>query len=99
MKNVQGYVYILASGIGGTLYIGVTSDLPKRIYEHKSGTVEGFTMTHKVNRLVYYEVHDGIEAAILCEKRLKTWNRKWKIALIEKSNPNWIDLYPEIATP
>jgi putative endonuclease len=99
MKPVGGYVYILASGIGGTLYIGVTSELTKRVFEHKSGTVEGFTKRHRVKRLVYHEAHDSIEAAIQREKQMKKWNRAWKVELIEKANPNWIDLYPEIARP
>jgi putative endonuclease len=91
------YVYILASRIGGTLYIGVTNDLVRRVYEHKSGTVEGFTKDYDVNRLVYFESFDDVEVAIQREKRLKKWPRVWKIALIEKDNPDWIDLYPEIA--
>jgi putative endonuclease len=91
------YVYILASRIGGTLYIGVTNDLVRRVYEHKSGTVEGFAKDFGVNRLVYFECFDDIEAAIHREKRLKKWSRAWKIALIEKDNPDWMDLYPEIA--
>ena len=91
------YVYMLANRIGGTLYIGVTNDLVRRVYEHKSGTVESFTKRHAVNRLVYFECFDDIEAAIHREKRLKKWTRAWKIALIEKDNQNWIDLYPQIA--
>ena len=91
------YVYILASRIGGTLYIGVTNDLVRRIYEHKSGAAESFTKDHEVHRLVHFECLDDIEAAIRREKRLKKWKRAWKIALIEKDNPNWIDLYPEVA--
>ena len=91
------YVYILANRIGGTLYIGVTNDLVRRVYEHKSGAAEGFTKRHDVNRLVYFERFDDIEAAIHREKRLKKWTRVWKIALIEKDNPDWIDLYREIA--
>jgi putative endonuclease len=91
------YVYILASRIGGTLYIGVTNDLVRRVYEHKSGAVEGFTKDYDVDRLVYFECFDDVEAAIRREKRLKKWSRAWKVALIEKENPNWIDLYPEIA--
>ena len=79
------FVYILASRIGGTLYIGVTNDLIRRVYEHKLGATEGF------------ECFDEVEAAIQREKRLKKWSRAWKIALIEKDNPDWIDLYPEIA--
>jgi putative endonuclease len=91
------YVYILASRIGGTLYIGVTNDIIRRVYEHKSGAVEGFTKDYDVSRLVYFECFDDVEQAIHREKRLKKWARAWKIALIEKANPNWIDLYPEIA--
>ena len=90
-------VYLLANRIGGTLYIGVTNDVVRRVYEHKSGAAESFTKRHDVNRLVYFECFDDIEAAIHREKRLKKWPRAWKIALIEKDNPNWIDLYPEIA--
>ena len=91
------YVYILANRIGGTLYIGVSNDLVRRVYEHKSGVAEGFTKDYGVNRLVYFECFDEVEAAIQREKRLKKWPRAWKIALIEKDNPDWIDLYPEIA--
>ena len=91
------YVYILASRIGGTLYIGVTNDLVRRVGEHKLKMAEGFTKKHDVTRLVYYEVFDQIEFAIRREKRLKKWPRTWKISLIEKQNPDWIDLYPEIA--
>ena len=92
----QFYVYILASHIGGTLYIGVTNDLIRRVYEHQQKVVEGFTKQHDVTRLVYFEAFD-IEQAIHREKRLKKWPRAWKISLIEKDNPDWIDLYPEIA--
>ena len=91
------YVYILANRIGGTLYIGVTNDLIRRAYEHKSGAAESFTKRHDVNRLVYFECFDDVEYAILREKRLKKWTRAWKIALIKKDNPNCIDLYPQIA--
>ena len=91
------YVYILASRIGGTLYIGVTNDLIRRVYEHKTATAESFTKDYDVNRLVYFECFEDIEAAIHREKRLKKWTRAWKIALIEQDNPDWIDLYPEIA--
>ncbi len=91
------YVYLLANRIGGTLYIGVTNDLVRRVYEHKSNAAESFTKHHGVNRLVYFEYFDDIEQAIHREKRLKKWPRAWKISLIEKDNPNWIDLYPEIA--
>jgi len=91
------YVYILANHIGGTLYIGVTNDLVRRVAEHSLKVAESFTKRHDVNRLVYFECFDEIEQAIRREKRLKKWTRAWKISLIEKDNPNWIDLYPEIA--
>jgi putative endonuclease len=93
------WVYILASRIGGTLYIGVTNDLVRRVYEHRSDLVPGFTSDYAVHRLVYYEQHSTAESAIQREKRLKKWKRDWKIALIEKQNPNWDDLYPAIAAP
>jgi putative endonuclease len=91
------HVYILASRIGGTLYIGVTNDLVRRVAEHRLKTAASFTKRHDVERLVYFECFDEIEQAIHREKRLKKWTRAWKISLIEKDNPNWIDLYPEIA--
>jgi putative endonuclease len=91
------YVDILASRIGGTLYIGVTNDLIRRVAEHKSKTAESFTKRHEVTRLVYFECFDQVEQAIHRENRLKKWPRAWKISLIEKDNPDWIDLYPEIA--
>jgi putative endonuclease len=91
------YVYILASKIGGTLYIGVTNDLIRRIAEQKAKLAEGFTKKYGVDRLVYFECFEDIERAIHREKRLKKWPREWKIKLIEEKNPNWIDLYPEIA--
>ena len=81
----------------GTLYVGVTSDPIKRIYEHRTEAAEGFTKEHGVHRLVYFELHESMEYAILREKRLKKWNRDWKIALIERDNPNWDDLYPNLA--
>ncbi|MCK1334811.1 putative endonuclease [Bradyrhizobium sp. LM6.10] len=93
------YVYILASKIGGTLYIGVTNDLIRRVAEHKSKLIESFTEQYDVVRLVYFEQFDDPENAIRREKRLKKWKRAWKIALIEKDNPDWNDLYPEIAGP
>ncbi len=93
------WVYILASGRGGTLYIGVTNDPVRRVYEHRLGVADGFTKKYDVHRLVYFEQHSDIEAAIRREKRRKKWNRGWKIELIEKTNPGWIDLYPEIASP
>ena len=93
------YVYILASRIGGTLYIGVTNDLVRRVFEHKSKFVRGFTKKYDVSRLVYFEQYDDIQVAIPREKQLKKWNRAWKVRLIEEKNPNWDDLYPGIAAP
>ena len=98
-KDHSYFVYILASKIGGTLYVGVTNDLVRRIYEHRNGLADGFTKKYSVYRLIYFEQHSDIEAAITREKRLKKWNRAWKIRLIEETNPNWSDLYPEIAKP
>jgi len=92
----QYYVYILASNRNGTLYVGVTSVLIKRVHEHKTDITAGFTKEHRVHRLVYYEVTNDIESAIAREKQLKSWNRKWKIDLIENTNPQWEDLYPNI---
>ena len=93
MKTVhQYYVYILASKIRGTQYIGVTNDLQRRVYEHKTGNNKGFTKKYSVNKLMYFEVFQSIEDAILREKRLKKWNRNWKIELIEKDNKKWVDL-------
>jgi len=91
------YVYILASGITGTLYIGVTSNLPKRVYEHKYKVAPGFTAEHGVDQLVYYEVYEDAEATILQEKQLKKWNRNWKLKLIVQKNPEWEDLCLKIA--
>jgi putative endonuclease len=87
------YVYILASKRNGTLYVGVTQDLLKRVYLHKKELLDGFTKKYNVKRLVYYEVYQDIKDAILREKRLKKWKREWKIKLIEEKNPNWEDLY------
>ena len=95
MQN-QYFVYILFSKKHGTLYVGVTNDLKRRISEHKQKAVKGFTSTYGVNKLGYFEITDSIESAILREKQLKSGNRKQKIALIESTNPNWIDLYDEI---
>ena len=93
---MQPCVYILASERNGTLYIGVTSDLVKRVWEHQSDFVEGFTKQYQVHTLVWYEVHGDMESAIVREKQLKEWKRQWKVELIEKSNPYWNDLYPTI---
>ena len=95
MKNPC--VYILASRQNGTLYIGVTSDLVKRVWEHKGDFVEGFSKEHGVHTLVYFELHQTMEDAILREKQLKKWNRAWKLRLIEQGNPHWRDLYDDIA--
>jgi putative endonuclease len=99
MSSGQFYVYILASKIGGTLYIGVTNDLIRRVAEHRLKLVEGFTEKYDVARLVYFEQYDDPENAIKREKRLKKWNRDWKIRLIEAHIPNWDDLYSGIAGP
>ena len=92
----QPTVYILASQRNGTLYVGVTSDLIQRVWQHKYDVVEGFTKQYGVHMLVYYELHDDMEYAILREKRLKKWNRSWKLRLIEERNPDWNDLYDSI---
>ena len=89
-------VYILASKRNGTLYIGVTSDLVQRVWQHKSDVAEGFTKKHGVHMLVWYELHEDMENAIIREKRLKKWNRAWKLRLIEEMNPEWKDLYESI---
>jgi putative endonuclease len=91
------YVYILASRRNGTLYIGVTSELAKRVHEHKMKLVDGFTKRYNVENLVYFEWTSDAESAIRREKQMKKWNREWKVRLIEKSNPEWRDLYDEIA--
>ncbi len=92
----QPAVYIMASKRNGTLYIGVTSNLPKRAWEHKNDLVEGFTKKYGVHRLVYYEMHESMESALHREKQLKKWNRAWKLDLIEKQNPDWRDLWEGI---
>ena len=90
------WVYILASQPGGTLYVGVTNDLVRRAYEHRNGIVPGFTKRYDIKRVVYYEPHDSIQAAIQREKNIKHWPREWKIDLIVSLNPNWRDLYDDI---
>lgn len=92
----QYYVYILASKRNGTLYIGVTNNLILRVKEHKEGLVEGFTKKYLIHLLVYFEMYKDVRDAIVREKRLKKWKRKWKIRLIEGMNPKWADLFPEI---
>jgi putative endonuclease len=94
--NKQPCVYIMASRRNGTLYVVVTSDLVKRIWEHRNSTVEGFTKHYGVHQLVWYELHENMESAIAREKRLKEWKRRWKLELIESTNPNWQDLYHTI---
>jgi len=89
-------VYILASERNGTLYIGVTSNLQKRAWEHKNDLVEGFTKRYGVHRLVYYELHEEMVSAIRREKQMKKWNRAWKLELIERQNPGWRDLWEGI---
>ncbi len=89
-------VYILTNKKNGTLYIGVTSNLIRRIFEHKNDLVEGFTKKYQLHSLVYFEVIDSADAAIMREKRLKKWKRAWKISLIEKVNPAWRDLYDDL---
>ena len=89
-------VCILASRQNGTLYIGVTSDLAQRIWQHRNDFVEGFTKRYRVHRLVWYEAHESMESAIVREKALKKWNRAWKLEQIERSNPTWMDLYDKI---
>jgi putative endonuclease len=92
----QYYVYILASKRNGTLYVGVTNDLLRRVYEHKTDSFEGFTKKYQVHRLVYFEIVHRIEDAIIREKQIKKWNRKWKLRLIESFNPEWCDLYERL---
>ena len=92
----QYYVYIMASKRNGTLYIGVTNNLLKRVYEHKVDLVKGFTQKYRVHSLVYYEIYSHVHDAIAREKRIKKWKRQWKIELIEKSNSEWRDLYFDV---
>jgi len=96
---MQFYTYMLASRRNGTLYIGVTRDLVRRVWEHRTHAASGFTDEHDVTHLVWFEVHATAEAAITREKRLKRYKRQWKIELIEAGNPNWHDLYDDIARP
>ena len=92
----KSYIYILASQKNGTLYTGVTNNLMRRVWEHKNKVNQGFTSKYNVTKLVYYEVFDYIGEAILREKRIKKWKRKWKLELIESINPYWDDLYDKI---
>jgi len=93
---MQPCVYILASERNGTLYIGVTSDIVQRVWQHKNDFVEGFTRRYRVHTLVWYEAHETMESAITREKALKNWHRKWKLRLIERDNPGWRDLFAEL---
>jgi putative endonuclease len=92
----QPCVYLMATKKNGTLYIGVTSDLVKRVWEHKNGVIAGFTQRYRVHTLVWYEVHETMESAIMREKALKAWKREWKIRLVEEGNAAWNDLYADL---
>ena len=96
MNRKNYYVYILCNQKNGTLYTGITSDLIKRIWQHKNAAVEGFSKQYGLKRLVHFEQYMDVKEAILREKRIKKWNRQWKINLIEKHNPNWDDLYQKL---
>ena len=96
MRDHVYYVYILASQRNGTLYVGVTNDLIRRVQEHREGLVPGFAKRYRVKVLVYFEVHQEISEAIAREKRIKRWRRDWKLQLIEAKNPQWLDLWPEL---
>ena len=96
MNEKKYFVYLLASQRYGTIYTGVTNNLARRIYEHKNDLVKGFTKKYSVKQLVYYETHDDIREAIAREKIIKKWRREWKINLIERDNPYWLDLYSVI---
>ena len=101
MQSVRGertyWVYVMASQRNGTLYIGVTGNLSRRVWQHREGLVDGFTKQYGVKLLVHYEAYGDVRAALQREKNLKRWLRRWKLALIEKDNPEWRDLYPELA--
>jgi putative endonuclease len=99
VRQRQPCVYLMASGHYGTLYVGVTSDLLARVTQHRSGTFRGFTDRYAVKRLVWYELADTMEAAIIAEKRIKRWRRDWKIELIERDNPAWSDLAIGLGLP
>jgi putative endonuclease len=90
------YVYLVASKPYGTLYVGTTSDLGRRVWEHKNKLVPGFTQRYRVDRLVSFEIHESQAAALRREKQIKEWKREWKINLLERDNPHWIDLYPSL---
>lgn len=92
-----GWVYIMTNKLNGTLYVGVTNNLVRRVWEHREGDVEGFTRSYRLKRLVYFEEHDSISVAIQREKAIKGWSRRWKVELIEGFNAEWRDLFDEIA--
>ena len=92
-----GYVYIVANKRNGTIYIGVTSNLTKRVFEHRNGLIAGFTKRYGCKMLVWYDAYDDLDEARLSEKRMKKWNRAWKLRVIEERNPHWDDLYPKLA--
>jgi putative endonuclease len=96
---MNAWIYILTNKPGGTLYVGVTNDLVRRVYEHRNGFVAGFTKRYGLKRLVYFEQFDDIQTAIQREKNIKHWPREWKIDLIVSQNPDWRDIYDEIAIP
>jgi putative endonuclease len=96
MKEKQFCVYLLASQKNGTIYTGVTSDLLGRMWQHKNKVTDGFTSKHGVTKLVWFELHESAESAILREKQIKKWNRMWKLRLIEAANPDWLDLYESV---
>jgi putative endonuclease len=97
MAAMAYYVYLLASKKHGTLYLGVTNDIVRRVYEHRTKAVQGFTKRYGVDKLVWFEIYDDAITAIAREKELKKWRRDWKIRLIEEQNPDWVDLYPGIS--
>ena len=94
---MSGWVYVMANRVNGTLYVGVSGDLARRVWEHREGVTEGFSKRYGLKRLVYFERHDRIEDAIQREKNIKHWPRAWKTRLIVRSNPEWLDLYDQIA--
>jgi putative endonuclease len=96
MNEKRPCVYILASRRNGSLYVGMTTDLARRVFEHRARAVPGFTKQYGVDRLVYVELHDTIADAVLREKQIKRWKRAWKLALIERDNPQWRDLYEDL---
>ncbi len=96
MEEKKFYVYILAKARNSTFYVGITSELPQRTWKHKNGIYDGFTKKYGIDKLVYYEIYDDAENAILREKRLKKWNRLWKVRIIGQMNPEWNDLYDSI---